>query len=277
LYLDSSKHALTCTWRRTLQTNISSSSTPTGVISGPYFALVINRGATIVGFSSLTGKLLWSKDVPGTQYTEFVACSGQHFCISTFDVNAILFLEGPTGVQRWSHPGNGVTTHGTSEDYVVIGDGDGYLNERFVYLVDAKSGNMVWNVSLGEGRTGGDWALTPDFVLVTYAIIEESVKRNAYPSCIGGFRLSDGVNVFTAAPLGDTMGILSFFKNYDFTALGDEEVAHYDGHTGKEVCAVQHIMAYNMITQPATYGDSFFVTYFNFGWTTQMVLRLSFN
>jgi len=254
------------------QTHFSSNSTPiSGVLSGAYFALVINSGYTLVAFSSVNGDLIWRKDFTGQIFT-MESCSGDNFCVSTDSENSILYLEGATGNQRWSHPGNSVTSHGTNEDYVLIGDGS-YLNENLVYLVNAKTGVMIWNISIGDGNTAGDWALTEQFVLVGYTIIGE--KRNAYPSVIGGYRLKDGASVFTSGPDGDTMGRMALFDDGDFTALGDEMVAKYDGSTGKVVCAVQKIQAYNMYTQPATYETDFFVTYYQFGWNTQNILRLS--
>jgi len=260
------------------QTSPASNNTLAGVLSGPYFALVLNGGSSLAGFSS-SGQLLWTKDFSGSQIFALVSCSTQHFCIGTASASAgvaINFIEGPTGNQRWIHPGNSVASQGTNEDYVVIGDGD-FMNEHFVYLVEAKTGNMVWNTSLGDGNDGYDWAISPEFVLVSFAHVGASKKRNAYDCAVAGLRLSDGGRVFTATPQGATVGRLTFFKNYDFTFLGDEEVAHYDGHNGKELCAVEHIQAYSMHTQPATYGDSFFVTYFQMAWTPQNVLRLSCN
>jgi len=151
-----------------------------------------------------------------------------------------------------------------------------FLNVRLVYLVDTKIGNLVWNISLAQNNDGIDWALTPNFAYVTYLILPGQ-KRNSYPARIVALRLTDGEVVFTESPQGDTFGQLSFFNNYDFTVLADKQVARYDGQTGKVLCGVQNIVAYQVFTKPATSGDSFFVTYFQAGFQTQNVLRLSCN
>jgi len=258
-------------------TDIPNNSTLSGVISGPYFALLIKSDNStqgqyaVVGFSASSGELLWTIDLP--QLVSLVSCSGSHFCI--LDGNTVSFVHGINGNQRWSHPGNGVSSQGTNEDYVIIGDGS-FLNEHLVYLVDTNTGNRFWNISLGDSSSAYDWALTPNLALVTFITIFNE-KRNAYPASISSLRLSDGGFVFGDSPKGDTYGKLSFFNNYDFTALGDEEVAHYDGQTGKILCALQNIMAYNMVTRPVTTGDFFFVTYFQRGWNTQNVVKLSCN
>jgi len=254
------------------QTDISANSTISGVISGPYFALVISSstGYSVAGFSSDTGELLWRIDQL-TDIVSLVSCSGSNFCL--LDGQTVRLLHGMNGNQRWSHPGMGVTSHGTNEDYILIGDGS-YLNVHLVYLVDTKMGNTLWNISLPPHTDCIDWAISPNFAFVTYLIFP-SEKGNAYPSRIVALRLTDGGVVYTEVPKGDTFGQLAFFNNYDFTVLGDKQVAHYDGQTGQILCAVQNIEAYQVNTKPATSGDAFFVTYYQTGFSTQNVLRLS--
>jgi len=103
-----------------------------------------------------------------------------------------------------------------------------------------------------------------------------NVKRdvsNSYPAAIMALRLSDGKSMFGAGPQGETMGPPAFFDNGDFTSLGDEMVARYDGHTGKPICKIAPVQAYNTVTLLATSGDYFFSTFFGFGWKNQYVVK----
>lgn len=267
------------------------------VISGDRFALILNGGIlnggnVLAAFSLTDGSALWELALPEkTALNYMTSCGSNDFCATVYNTQGnVTYFDGATGQAKWTYPGF-QASRGLG-DTVLVGDGQMFGSSNFV-LVTASTGAPLWKASLAKGRYAYDIAVHGNTAYLTYVIVSnaqalqlQKEKRsrqdiqNAYPCALTALSLTDGSTLYGAGAAGTTLGHPSFFDNGDFAIIGSQSISKNSGTTGKNLCILQPIQDYSIVTRPGIDNENnrFFVIGYggnSMGWDTQQFMSLS--
>jgi outer membrane protein assembly factor BamB len=246
------------------------------IVLGHYFVIWANN--TLWGGTTDIGAMRWmitTVVVDGLTY-----CGPARVCVQS--PKGLMMVDARTGMLIWGpNPALEFTTSraflslSPTEGRLVVASGP-FLNRNKVMLVNINTGDVLWNFTLGNGKSVIDVLINDQLVALTYLNVDKG-SNNAYPSTGLGVNLTNGHPIFRYGPRGATMGASRFLSNGDIAYIGDEAIIAVSGKTGATSCElVDNVQDYSQAGAPAVLGTRFYATFFpmDSGYSRQQLVGL---